>query len=68
MRVIQNNFKAHEEKKETISCPNCASIIEYTEADLTHRFSRTEGWTQSTQRYVGFKCPCCNYEVGIKDA
>jgi DNA-directed RNA polymerase subunit RPC12/RpoP len=68
MKVIKNNFKPFEEKTQKITCPSCSSIIEFTENDLTHRFSRTEGWTNSNQRYVGFKCPCCQYEIGIKDA
>lgn len=68
MKVIENNHKPFVEKTERIICPNCKSVLEYSEADVCHRFSRIEGWTNSTQRYVGFKCPCCLYEIGIKDA
>lgn len=68
MRVIENNFKPFKEELKKITCPECESVIEYTDADLTHRFSRTEGWTNSYQRYIGFICPCCKYELGIKDA
>lgn len=68
MKVIKNNFKPLIQKSKKITCPECESVIEYTEQDLTHRFSRTEGWTNSYQRYIGFKCPCCGYELGIKDS
>jgi hypothetical protein len=68
MKVIKNNLKPFEEKVEQITCPSCESVLEYNESDLTHRFSRIEGWTRSLQKYIGFKCPCCQYELGIKDA
>lgn len=68
MKVIENNFKPFQQKTEQITCPECKSVLEYTEADINHSFTRIEGWTNSVQRYRGFKCPCCQYEIGIKDA
>lgn len=67
MKVIQNNHKPNETNvSEKITCPSCTSVIEYTNADLTHTFWRTEGWTNSNIKYKGFICPSCNYELGIE--
>jgi hypothetical protein len=68
MKIIENNYKPELKEPSRITCPGCESVIEYTDEDLTLRFSRTEGWTNSVQRYIGFACPCCGYQLGIKDA
>lgn len=67
MKIIENNYKPFEKEIKRITCPECKSVLEYTEDDLTYKFERTEGWTNSNQRYLGFKCPCCQYAIGIKD-
>lgn len=68
MKVIKNNNTKPKKASMSIVCPSCESVLQYTDDDVKHVFSRTEGWTNSYQRYVGFICPCCKYEIGIKDA
>ena len=67
MKVIKNNFKPIDdtEQPKEITCPSCESILQYKREDLTEVFWRTEGWTNSNIKYKGFRCPCCQYQIGI---
>lgn len=55
MRVIKNNMPTHQ-----ITCPHCASILEYTKVDIEYDYDEV---FDNVYTYTKIRCPCCQETV-----
>jgi RNase P subunit RPR2 len=47
-----------------VTCRKCASILEYTEMEVTEEYIREYGGGGDTYRRI--RCPCCNNKQDVK--
>lgn len=54
-----------EAKVHKVSCPNCASILEYTQSEV-YSAKKNFDYLGDYDRVDCITCPNCNYEVQVK--